>query len=313
MSICLVVSQGAKAAGDKLQGQGCGSPFRVCSSRFPGSPPLKYTLRKKAPEGRELRGFTTDAGGEDAASPQTLLRNATQSAGRPGRPAASLPPGSRGAPLTLESPGRAAGERGAPAGRRAGVFGAGRKRGAGSQAAGAAGSGGQERAASPRGGTSAARRDGAAPQPRRIRVPRRRTHLPGAPPPPAPGSECAVSNPGHSDGPAAAPPSPPLSRRPPAPRGATPARRRLPWPTPPLPPPSPHQPTEHARAAAVPASAPQRVPAFQQPSPRPARRSGQSPTFEPGPAGPSRAPREERLNRRLFLSGYLPGRVVAVR
>lgn len=48
------------------------------------------------------------------------------------------------------------------------------------------------------------RRPSAAPH---IRVPRRRTHLPGAPPPPAPGSGCAVSNPALHDCPAAAPPS----------------------------------------------------------------------------------------------------------
>lgn len=40
-----------------------------------------------------------------------------------------------------------------------------------------------------------------------IRVPRRRTHLPGAPPPPAPGSGCAVSSPDHHDRTAALPPS----------------------------------------------------------------------------------------------------------
>lgn len=68
----------------------------------PGSPPLKYTLRKKASEDQELAGVRTDTRGEDAASPQTPLRNATQRA-------ASLPPGGRGEPLTLESPGRAAG------------------------------------------------------------------------------------------------------------------------------------------------------------------------------------------------------------
>lgn len=46
-----------------------------------------------------------------------------------------------------------------------------------------------------------------------------------------------------------------LGRLPPAPRGATPARHPQPWPAPPQPPPPPHRPTEHARAAAVPARA----------------------------------------------------------
>ena len=171
----------------------------------PGSPPLKYTLRKKASEDQELAGVRTDTGGEDAASPQTPLRNATQRA-------ASLPPGGRGEPLTLQSPGRASSERGTPAGRRP------RRRQeaqSGHSVAGAAGCGGQERAAGPRGGTSEARRDRAAPQPRRIRVPLHCTHLPGAPPPPplppALGSRCAVSSSGHRDRPAAALPCPSLS------------------------------------------------------------------------------------------------------
>lgn len=178
----------------------------------------------------------------------------------------------------MEKPRRAAVERGAPAGRRAGVLQDCRKRSADHEVAGATGCGQQERAAGPRGGTSADRRDRAAPQPRRISGSRvaaltcpalRRHQLP------TPGARSTAQTTTTVQLRRPHPAS--LRHLPPAPRGATPARRPLLWP---VPPPPPHRPTEHARATA--AAAAVAAPA----------RARASPAGLPAALAPPRAPLE---------------------
>lgn len=116
-----------------------------------------------------------------------------------------------------------------------------------------------------------------------------------------------------------------LSRHPPAPRGATPARRPRPWPAPP--PPPPHRPTEHARAAdGARARAPARLKGPPPSSPRPAPRAAPANTRSAGWAGqswsrlggepppsPLRLVPAGRLNRRLDFSGCPTSSGAAVR
>lgn len=193
--------------------------------------------------------------------------NAPHSAGGSERLAACPPPqagqrrapwGNPGGPQSSEAPPRAHGRA---------SFEPARTGARTTKSPGAPGCAQQERAAGPRGGPAAAPH---------IRVPRRRTHLPGARRPPAPGSGCAISSPDHHACPAAAPPSCPSQSAP-----ACPTRRL-------------HQPAAHChgpflrrhrtdqRSTRAPppwprARAPPRL-ASQQPSLRPARRWSQSPT-----------------------------------
>lgn len=124
--------------------------------------------------------------------------------------------------------------------------------------------------------------------------------LPGAPPPPTPGSGDTVSSPSHRDHAAAVPSSPPLSVASRLPRAALhrPATHS-------------HGPLHHShrrrtdrRSTRAPppragARAPPR-PASQQPSPRPLRHSDQSPVLQRPPPDPRDWPR--RGGRRTVAS-----------
>lgn len=221
--------------------------------------PKTHFYTKKAPEGGKAAGTAAKAEerqGEGAASPDRALLERhpkRQRPGAPGRVSAARWPESA-AHLREPREGRSRARR--PR-RLAGVLRDGRKRAAGTQLAGAAGCGGLERAARPRGGTSPAAAtapplscaaSGSRAAALTCPVFRRRRLLA-----PVRGQQPRPPRPSSCGAPIPASPG----RLPPAPRGVTPASHTQPWPAPqPPPPPPPHRPTEHARAAAVPARAP---------------------------------------------------------
>lgn len=193
--------------------------------------PYNTLLRKKTPEGREAPVVSAGSREQDTASPQTR-----PSGTRPKAPAArSLgcvsAAGGRGAPLTLEKPGRAAVKRGAP-------------ELASSEPAGSA----AQTTKPPAPQTVASKsappaRVGAPQQAAATAPPLSRAAYPGPAPPhsparrhrlPAPSARSAAQTTATVQLRRPHPAS--LSHLPPAPCGATPARCPLPWPVP-LPPP----------------------------------------------------------------------------
>lgn len=176
---CIIPTYRSRIFWPKAPGLGCGGTGVRKHIRKPRSPPLKHTSAQKqhlrAGDGAEGWGLQR---GLHRCKEQGLPVPPERHR-QPPRPAAFRPPGGLGRRSPWRAPGGPQPSRASSAPQEA-------RRSPRSRQPRRQRHTEATRPLGPRGGTSAGRRDPAAPQPRRIRVPRLRTHLPRAPPPPPP-------------------------------------------------------------------------------------------------------------------------------